>query len=146
MVEWLALPLGALTYLSGRHFRRYTRRRKGAAQRLAAVQRGEAVTVPLLYEDAAGREATSIPPWVNGYLTVRVTDCRLRAGSGHPALFGDFVEFWSHCLDDAAAGHLPVLAEPNDVLVQPRLPYPKGARAFVIVAREDWRVLTSSKV
>jgi hypothetical protein len=140
------VPIGALTYLSGRHYRRYTRRRKGAAQRLAAVRRGEAVTVPLLYEDAAGRTPTSIPTWLNGHLTVRVTDGRLTPGSGHPALFGDFAEFWSRCLDDATSGHLPVLAERNDVLVQPRLPYPKGARAFVVVAPEDWQVLTSSKV
>jgi hypothetical protein len=146
MLEWLAVPLGALSYLSGRHFRRYTRLRRGAVQRLAAVQRGESVTVPVLYEDAAGREPTSIPSWLNGYLTVQVTDGKLTPGSGHPALFGDFVEFWTHCVDDATSGHLPVLTEPNDVLVQPRLPYPKGARAFVVVAPEDWRILTSAEV
>jgi hypothetical protein len=145
LLDWLAAPFGGLLYATGRQYRRYTRRRRQAPQRLEASQDGRAVEIPLLWEDAAGRKPDAIPDWLNGLLTVRVHDHELTEGSGHPLLFGDFSQFWSGCLDDASTGSLPVLTTPDDVLIQPRLPYPHGARALVVVAPKDWQILRTSK-
>jgi hypothetical protein len=145
LLDWLAAPFGGLLYATGRHYRRYTRRRRQAPQRLRASQLGQPVQIPVLWEDAAGRHPDTIPDWLNGLLTVKVHDHKLTEGSGHPLLFGDFSQFWSRCLDDASTGSLPTLTEPADVLIQPHLPYPNGARALVVVAPEDWQILLTAR-
>jgi len=145
LLDWLGAPVGGLLYATGRHYRRYTKRRREAPNRLRASKAGQEVVIPLLWEDAAGHHPEAIPDWLNGHLTVKVLEGKLTEGSGHPLLFGDFSQFWCRCLDDASTGSLPTITEPADVLLQPRLPYPQGARALVVVAPEDWRILRDSR-
>ncbi|MEO6999153.1 MAG: hypothetical protein ABI112_13815 [Terracoccus sp.] len=116
-----------------------SRLRQGAAPRRETRHRnGEEVKVPVLWLDLFGRELTEVPELTSGQFTVRVRGHELRTGGNQPGILGDFRDFWSNCRREAATGTLPMVADDEDVCLAAAMPFPKGARAAIVMTRSDW--------
>ncbi|MDN5764254.1 MAG: hypothetical protein L0H96_04990 [Humibacillus sp.] len=94
--------------------------------------------MPVLWLDLFGRELTEVPELTSGQFTVRVRGDELRTDSGQPLILGDSHDFWSNCLGEATAGTLPTVADDEDIAVAAAMPFPKGARAAIVMTRSDW--------
>ncbi|MEO5746282.1 MAG: hypothetical protein ABIQ53_17075 [Terracoccus sp.] len=116
-----------------------SRLRQGAAHRRESRHRaGEEVKVPVLWLDLFGRELTEVPELTSGQFTVCVRGDELRRHSGQPLILGGFHDFWSNCLRQAGAGTLPTVADDEDIALAAEMPFPKGARAAIVMTRSDW--------
>lgn len=113
-------------------------RQGGAPRRETRHRQGEEVKVPVLWLDLFGRELTEVPELTTRQFTVCVRGDELGTHRGHPLMLGDFHDFWSNCLREAAAGTLPTVADDEDIALAAAMPFPKGARAAIVMARSDW--------